>query len=208
MRTKRRTVGHEGIVVKTRALALLRLLSVAALLCGSASAWSLGLRCGNRIVGAGMLSPQVRNACGAPFWTDTFVTFEILGAGGPIEEQREVDWDVWYYNFGPSNLMQRLSFRDGQLQKIESLGYGVDEIGTSCVPAIAARGITSGELVARCGAPATRQRSDGAFVRRAPGLVHISEDQREEWIYEDGSGFLMRYLITNGRVTAADRLPR
>jgi hypothetical protein len=205
---QRRSVGLREIAVRTTALAWLRLLSAAALLCGSVGAWSLGLRCGSRIVAAGMLAPQVRNACGAPFWTDTFATFEILGAGGPIEEQREVDWDVWYYNFGPSNLMQRLSFRDGQLQKVEPLGYGVDEIGTACVPAIAARGITSGELVARCGTPATQQRSDGAIVRRAPGRVRVDEDRREEWLYEDGPDYLVRYRITNGRVTAVDRLPR
>jgi hypothetical protein len=92
-------------------------------------------------------------------------------AGGPIEEQREVYWEVWYYNFGSSMFMQRLSFRDGQLQNIEALEYGVDEIGTTCPPPIASRGLTSGELVARCGEPTTRQRNEGAFVRRVPGAL-------------------------------------
>ena len=117
-----------------RAIALLRLFMAVAVLFGSANTNALGLRCGSRIVSAGMISQQVRNACGAPFWSDTYTSLEILGAGGPIEEQREVYWEVWYYNFGSSMFMQRLSFRDGQLQNIEALGYGVDEVGTTCPP--------------------------------------------------------------------------
>jgi len=164
--------------VTTRAIALLRLFVAIFVLCGSANTNALGLRCGSRIVSAGMISQQVRNVCGAPFWSDTYTSLEILGAGGPIEEQREVYWEVWYYNFGSSAFMQRLSFRDGQLQNIEALGYGVDEVGTSCVPPIASRGLTSGELVARCGEPTSRQRNEGALVRRAPGIVHAAEERR------------------------------
>ena len=178
------------------------------MLCGAANAWSFGLRCGTRVISTGMLEMQVRNACGAPFWTDDFYSVEVFGAGGPIEEQREVYWEAWYYNFGSSNFMQRLSFRDGYLQKIEPLGYGVDEIGASCVPAVVARGLTTGELVARCGEPTSRQRSDGALLRRVPGLLVAHEDRREEWLYDDGSGYLARYFVTNSRVTGADRFPR
>ena len=189
-------------------LSWLQLLGAILLLCVSGPGWPFGLRCGSRVISVGMLEMQVRNACGGPFWTDAYSSVEVFGAGGPIEEQREVYWDVWYYNFGASNFMQRLSFRDGYLQKIESLGYGVDEIGTSCVPAIAARGLTTGELYARCGEPSERQRSDGALLRRVPGLLVASEDRREQWLYDDGSGYLARYFITNSRVTGADRFPR
>ena len=192
----------------TRTIAMLRLFVALVVLCGSANTNALGLRCGSRIVSPGMISQQVRNACGVPFWSDTYTSLEILGAGGPIEEQREVYWEVWYYNFGSSMFMQRLSFRDGQLQNVEALGYGVDEVGTTCAPAIASRGLTSGELVARCGEPTSRQRNEGAFVRRAPGILHAVEDRREEWLYDDGSAYLTRYFLTNSHVTGADRLPR
>jgi len=186
--------------VTARVFSLLRQLLVAAALLGSANAFALGLRCGNRIVNAGMIAAQVRNACSAPFWTDHYASLEILGAGGPIEEQREVN--------GSSMFMQRLTFRDGRLQTIESLGYGVDQIGASCVPAAASRGLTSGELVARCGEPSSRQLGEGAVVRRVPGILLAREDRREEWLYDDGSDYLTRYLITNSHVTAAERLPR
>jgi hypothetical protein len=189
-------------------LVLLRLSVVAVIVCGMTQAHALGLRCGSRVVNTGMISAQVRNACGSPFWADNYVSLEILGAGGPVEEQREVNWEVWYYNFGSSMFMQRLSFRDGQLRRVESLGYGFDEIGTACVPAIAARGLTSGELVARCGEPSSRQRSEGAFLHRVPGALFANEERREEWLYDDGSGYLTRYFLTNSHVTGADRLPR
>lgn len=174
--------------------------------CPPASA--LGIRCAARVIAPGMLEPQVRNACGAPFWTDNYASLEVFGAGGPYEEQREVDWDVWYYNFGPRSLMQRLTFRDGQLLQADALGYGFSEIGTACVSSFVARGITVGELVARCGEPASRQGSNGARVHRLPGYLRAEEDRREEWIYDDGSGYLTRYLIKNGQVEGAERLQR
>jgi hypothetical protein len=200
--------GHEGDRVNQSIRSWLRLAAAILLLCTSISAWSFGLRCGPRVISTGMLETQVQGACGAPFWTDEYSSLEIFGAGGPIEEQREINWQVWYYNFGSSSLMQRLTFRDGYLQKIESLGYGVDEIGASCVPALVARGLTTGELYARCGEPASRQRSDGALLRRVPGALFAHEDRREEWLYDDGSGYLARYFITNSRVMGADRFPR
>ena len=191
-----------------RACPFLQLMVAALFLCVSAQAWPLGLRCGSRVVGAGLISAQVRNACGAPFWTENYTSLEILGAGGPIEEQREVNWDIWYYNFGSRNLMQRLAFRDGRLQSVESLGYGVDEIGTACAPLLAARGLSVGELVARCGEPASRERAAGATLRRLPGVLFANEDRREDWLYDDGSAYLTRYVIVNGRVAGAERLPR
>jgi uncharacterized protein YvpB len=36
----------------------------------------------------------------------------------------EVPVEIWIYNLGPSKLMQRLRFEDGELIEIESLGYG------------------------------------------------------------------------------------
>jgi len=191
-----------------RAIALLRLFVAVAVLFGSANTNALGLRCGNRIVNAGMISQQVRNACGAPFWSEAYSSLEILGARGPIEEQREVHWEVWYYNFGSSKFMQRLTFRDDELQNVEALGYGVDEFGTTCVPAVASRGLTSGELVARCGEPTSRQRYEGAFIHRVPGVLYAAEDRREEWLYDDGSAYMTRYFLTNSHVTGVDRLPR
>lgn len=191
-----------------RAFHLPSVLVAAVLLGACANAWPLGLRCGARIVAPGMLATQVLAACGTPFWTDSYSTLEVLGAGGPVERQREVNWDVWYYNFGPSRLMQMLSFRDGELQAVAALGYGFAQIGSACVAPAAARGLASGELLARCGEPTLRRHDGGAIVRRAPGAVFLGEERREQWIYDDGSGYFTRFQILSGTVTGADRLPQ
>jgi len=193
------------------AAALLPRLLVAGVLLFSSSlcaAIGMGLRCSHHVVTPGMIAAQVRNACGAPFWNDSYAALEVLGANGPVEEQREINWDVWYYNFGSSQFMQRLTFRNGELQTVEALGYGVTEFGTTCPPPLAARGLTDGELVARCGQPASRQTNEGALLRRVPGIVFAREDRREEWLYDEGGDFLTRYFIANGRVTGVDRLAR
>lgn len=187
---------------------LIGLFALVVLFGASMPAAALGLRCDTRLVTAGMLPTQIEHACGAPFWTESYTSLEVLGAGGPIEEQHEVDWEVWYYNFGSSSFMQRLVLRDGRLQSIEPLGYGVDTIGSACIDGIAARGLTTGELVARCGEPSSRRHNAGATVRRLPGVLLANEDRREEWIYDRGADFFTRYLITNGRVAGSERLAR
>src|SRR6266404_9738393 len=87
------------------------------------SGYAFGFRCGGRIIGPGMLPLQVENYCGTPLWTDEYTSLEIVGAGGPIEEQHEVNWEVSYFNFGSRMFMQRVLFRDGQLVSTESLNY-------------------------------------------------------------------------------------
>ena len=176
-------------------------------LCISAMAYADGFRCNGRIVQPGLVATQVQNNCGAPFWTDAYTSLEIFGAGGPVEEQREVNWEVWYYNFGRGSFMQRLTFRNGQLRAVEPLGYGVDEIGTSCLHGAVSRGLTTGELVARCGEPTSRRLRDGALIRRSPYLSTATEERWEDWIYDDAE-YLTRYIITNGSVVASERLPR
>jgi hypothetical protein len=80
------------------------------------------MRCGNRLVSDGAQDFQVRERCGEPFWTDRYTNIEIIGRNGPVEHQREVQFDVWYYNFGPHQLMRQLVFRDGLLERALGLG--------------------------------------------------------------------------------------
>ena len=108
----------------------------------------------------------MRDRCGDPFYADTYISVEVFGAYGPVEQQREVQYDVWYYNFGPRDLMRRFVFRDGVLVREETLGYGVNEIGGDCNPNRDYTGVSVGELVARCGEPASRRRAYDTIVRR------------------------------------------
>jgi hypothetical protein len=175
-----------------------------------ASPAAMALRCGNRVVSDGDRDFQVRDRCGDPYWSETWIGVDIAGRYSALESQREVEWSVWYYNFGPRALIQRLVFVDGNLQFSETLGYGVREIGDSCRANLNFTGMSSGELVARCGQPAHRRlSSDGLVYRPAPGLENWRQQRREEWTYDFGSNQLLRVLrLVNGQVESVQTLSR
>jgi hypothetical protein len=175
-----------------------------------ASPAAQALRCGNRLVVDGARDYQVRERCGDPYWSEHDVRVEIVGRDGALELQREVQFDVWYYNFGPRQLLRRLEFRDGRLVHEGTLGYGVDEIGASCDANLLVEGLATGELVARCGEPASRRSLTDTVVRRpAPGIEQWQGVQREEWVYDFGDRRLVRILqVLDGRVRDIERAPR
>lgn len=173
-----------------------------------ASPSAFALRCGSRLVGEGDQDFQVRERCGEPFWTDRYVNVEIIGAHGALEQQREVQFDVWYYNFGPRQLMRRLVFGDGRLLQEDTLGYGVNEIGDDCHRVL--DDLSVGELVARCGEPLSRRSQNTTFVRRpARGIERWHDQRREEWIYDIGDRDFVRIVrLVDGRVTGIERVRR
>ncbi|GAA0710902.1 DUF2845 domain-containing protein [Dokdonella soli] len=187
------------------------LLPIIVLLLASPSAFAM--RCGNRLVSDGAQDFQVRERCGEPFWTDRYTNIEVIGANGPLERQRSLQFDVWYYNFGPRQLMRRLVFREGVLLREDALGYGVDAIGSDCNPNRLADGLSSGELVARCGEPASRRDLSETIVRRpAPGVELWRDHRREEWVYDFGDNRLVRIVrivrLSDGRVSGVDAVSR
>lgn len=181
-----------------------------ALLALLASAPAAAMRCGNRLVNDGAQDFQVRERCGDPFWSDRHTEVVVVGRDGPLEQQREVQYDVWYYNFGPRQLMRQLVFREGVLVREETLGYGVDRIGEDCDPNRFLDGLSAGELVARCGAPASRRSRTDTIVRRAaPGVERWRDRRREDWVYDFGDERSVRMVhIVDGRIEAAESVAR
>lgn len=187
-----------------------RICTLVVLLLVLASPAAHALRCGNRVVSDGDRDFQVIQRCGDPYWSETWIGVDVIGRDSALESQREVEWSVWYYNFGPGALMQRMVFVDGTLQYSEALGHGVREIGDSCRANMNFTGLSSGELVARCGEPAhRRESSDGLVYRPGPGLENWRQQRREEWTYDFGSNQLLRVLrLVNGRVQSVQTLSR
>lgn len=168
------------------------------------------MRCDTLLVKPGDRDFQVRERCGEPFWTDRYAALEVIGADGPLEQQHRIDFDVWYYNFGPRQFMRRLVFRDGRLERDETLGYGVARIGADCGPAALVPRLRAGEVIARCGEPAMRRGKRETWVTRpVRGLETWQDRRREEWIYDFGEGRFLRQLrLVDGVVEAVESIPR
>src|SRR5690606_4665015 len=113
------------------------------------------LRCGNRVVTTGDHTFQVRERCGEPYWTNATSELLVSGLDGPLERRVERHVEEWFYNFGPNRLVHRLVFADDRLVRIETAGYGVRRVGNDCSDTALRAGVTSGEVVLRCGEPSS-----------------------------------------------------
>lgn len=171
---------------------------------------AFALRCGNQVIGKEMQDFQVRDRCGDPFWTESYTSYDVLGSHDTGQVTREVQFDVWYYNFGPNNFMHRLVFRDGILKQDDTLAYGVREIGTKCDPLMRFVDLSVGELVAFCGEPLSRRQNSDTIVNRlAPEYRRVREQRRELWTYDFGENRFLRQLqLVEGRVTSAKAIAR
>jgi hypothetical protein len=99
-----------------------------AVVCGARGlAWALD--CGGRLVSEGQAPWEVQAICGEPTQVDDSVEIVLKPVYDPFGHVVDylpvaVPKSVWTYNFGPSRLIYRLTFREGKLVHIETGGYG------------------------------------------------------------------------------------
>ncbi|MDQ3829726.1 MAG: DUF2845 domain-containing protein [Candidatus Tectomicrobia bacterium] len=79
--------------------------------------------------GRGRADHEVQAICGEPTQVDDSVEIVLKPADdvfGRVVDHLPVaaPKSVWTYNFGPSRLVYRLTFREGTLVHIETGGYG------------------------------------------------------------------------------------
>ena len=88
------------------------------------------MRCGSRLVSDGATRSEVRSLCGEPSDVQrrTILRRPYYDYKGRLayygEGLVEIPVEVWTYNFGPYKLMRRVRFIDGEVDEIETLGYG------------------------------------------------------------------------------------
>jgi Protein of unknown function (DUF2845) len=191
-----------------RCVPALRLLALLAALLATAPAQAL--RCNGRLVDTGDHAVQVERRCGEPYWIETYSEWLVVGENRALERRIERQLEAWYYNFGPDRLLHRLLFVDGRLVRDDTLGYGVSEIGARCNYDSLDRGLSIGEVVARCGLPASQNRRYGLVtLRDDSGLAREREARRDEWIYDPGSGRRLQLIVfVDGRVSERELLDR
>jgi hypothetical protein len=101
---------------------------------------ALAMRCGNKLISKGDVQAKVLKYCGEPvqktqrlglragFYRDSS---SLMSADGYVSRgyyypygQSEVLIEDWVFNFGPYQLMRRVTFADGFVEDIETLEYG------------------------------------------------------------------------------------
>lgn len=192
--------------------ALVRQILALLVLWGLAAAPEAGaadsLRCGTRLVSVEMLAPQVVALCGEPDFRDAWLTPHPYGG------VYVADTEQWVYNFGSSQLLQVLTFRNGRLIAIESDGYGFPpRPARICDPSQVVEGPSKFRLLEACGEPVSK-RSLNTFLPldQDPGQPGYQNPRqlyqpvfREEWIYNFGPRYLLRIVtLENGRVVRVD----
>lgn len=163
-----------------------------------ATAFAGSMRCDGNLVTRDDLAVEVLHKCGKPDFVDNW---QQAAAGiGDIEQ--------WYYNFGPSQLIQVLEFRDGRLRRINSADYGFNLPGQgACKPIDIVQGISKYHLLEKCGEPAqvnslvVYANPNGAAGSRHYQSSYLVPVLREFWIYNFGPRSLLRRItLENGIV--------
>ena len=180
------------------------------LLLAAAAEPAQALRCNGRLVDLGDHAVQVERRCGEPYWIETYSEWLVAGEDRALEQRVERQLEAWYYNFGADRLLHRLLFVDGRLVRDDTLGYGVARIGSRCNYDLLDRGVSIGEVVARCGLPASQNRRYGQVTQRdANGLAREREIRRDEWVYDPGGNRRLElFVFIDGRLTDRDQLDR
>ena len=176
----------------------------------AATLWSgdaLALRCKGRVVSTGDHRFEVVERCGQPFFTETYSEYHVLGEFAPVQQTVEHRIEAWYYNFGPNQLMRRLVFVDNRLRREDTLGYGHRALASSCDLDALMPGISTGEVVARCGTPAADDtRYVEQVVRDGAGNARERILRRDEWMYREGSRAPRLLTFFDGRLESVQRL--
>lgn len=154
------------------------------------------LRCGGDLVSTGDPKFQVREVCGPPDHVQ-----RLYGHERHHIHSAEV---LWYYNFGPSQLLRELHFRDGHLRRIRTpdRGFREQRIAGGCRPSDIRRDMSAYELRTACGEPIQRE---GRHLRRHDHHGGHDHGHRrvwvEDWYYDMGSQYIDRRVrLVDGRV--------
>jgi hypothetical protein len=98
-----------------------------------AAAYADSLRCGSNLATEGSTQAEVLVKCGDPMTRTSRVETlsdetKTKDKSGSTSQVRTVTRtiDEWVYNFGSSEFMRLVTFVDGRLVYVKSLGYGTD----------------------------------------------------------------------------------
>ncbi len=183
--------------------------AVFALAFGLAAGDAFALRCKGRIVSTGDHRFEVEERCGEPYWIESYSEYRIIGEFAPVQQTIEQRLEAWYYNFGPNQLLRRLVFVDNRLVREDTLGYGYRQLGASCELDAFLPGLSTGEIVARCGTPAADDtRYFERVVRDGEGNARRRFLRQDEWLYRLTGRAPRLLTFLDGRLEQVERLKK
>jgi uncharacterized protein DUF2845 len=98
------------------------------LACMPTLTFAQSLRCSNKIISEGTTSQELAALCGDPVQVEHKTIYNDVSTGTrnvAASSTIEIHVEMWIYNFGPNQLMERIWIQDGVVTRIESLGrYG------------------------------------------------------------------------------------
>jgi len=162
------------------------------------------LRCGQHLIGQGDRMFEVRDLCGEPDIKVLLVSVLTAHYLLPYEEE-------WQYNFGPQKLMRFLRFRNGELTSIETGPYGFNSPAKRCQPMELSEGMSTLELLSRCGEPALIERriSEQDYRVSLTGPFYPAGTALEDWIYDFDANYFRRIAtVIDGRVIRVENTKR
>lgn len=163
------------------------------------------LRCKGHIVDLGEHASNLKKWCGEPYWVERYSEWIVLGENGPREQRTEQRIEDWYYNFGESRFLRRLRVRDSRVIDEAQFGYGSAQIGTDCDSRQFLDGITSGEIVARCGPPASTSSRYRDRIERSGVARRVQLGRIDTWQYELPSGNF-ELILEDGVLVESERI--
>ncbi|WP_410499505.1 DUF2845 domain-containing protein [Chitinibacter sp. S2-10] len=81
-------------------------------------------RCGNYVIGAGNTMNEIVARCGEPAQRRDYYKSPVYHDYYGYRYLHEQEVTEWVYNYGPDKFMVQLRFLNGELQDVETLGYG------------------------------------------------------------------------------------
>lgn len=164
---------------------MLRALLLAAGLLSLAPTAAQAMRCGRSLIATGDSQARVQSLCGDPSDTAERIeerTVQGFVNGVVVTQTQSVVISTWTYNFGPRRLMQRLTFWDGNLTDITSLGRGYRETATDSRSQLQL-GFSRDRVTSILGEPSqinrrTERRSVSTFLTQAQLLQRRQSQQQ------------------------------
>lgn len=168
---------------------------------GSGAEAADGLRCSNHLIQPGDRQFEVLEYCGEPDIKVLLESVLTLEHGAlPYREE-------WQYNFGPSQFMRYLRFRNNRLIDVRTGSRGFTTPDERCDPHEITENLSELELLSRCGKPALIERRIAEREHRVSpvGPVFPVGTAVEDWIYDFGGNRFHRIVtVIDGRVVRVE----